>query len=252
MRRLLLLFSLILTTSSALAERPLVAEISSHDITIHSAFDGTELILFGVRNQPGDIIVVVRGPAKKATIRKKENVMGIWINRTFEKFYNVPAFYAMASSRPYELIPKSIYFDALQVGYEEAIHPFRLARAEVLSEDERARREIFARALLRDMRSHALYGTDIAKVNFIGGGLFKTTIVFPDNTPTGIYSAEVYLFSDGQISGMHATPIYVYKSGFDALIYNLAHEHPVIYGLVAIILGISGGLAAIWLFSRRT
>ncbi|NET71449.1 MAG: hypothetical protein F6K62_11105 [Sphaerospermopsis sp. SIO1G2] len=230
--------------------RPLVAEISSHDITIHSAFDGTELTLFGVRNAPGDIVVVIRGPARDATIRKKRRIAGIWVNRDTEHFPHIPAFYAMAASRPYEDIPKSIYFDALQVGYIEAIQPFRLKDSDILSEDDRAVREIFAHALLRELRLQQLYQSDVGQITFVGGGLFRTHITFPDNTPTGTYSAEVYLFSDGEVMGMHTTPIYVYKSGTDAFIYSLAHDNPIIYGIVAIILAIIGGLLAVRLFRR--
>ncbi len=229
---------------------PLVADISSHDITIHTSFHGTELMLFGARNGPGDIVVVVRGPERRAVVRKKEKVFGIWINRVSEKFEHVPAFYAMAASRDYETIPKSIYFDALQVGYDEAIHPFRLSRDDFLSEDERAQREIFARALLRELRVRRLYQKTVNPITFISEGLFRTTIPFPDNTPTGIYTAEVYLFSDGELSSVYTTPIRVYKSGFDAFLYRSAHESPHLYGIVAIAIALLGGWAAITLFNR--
>jgi uncharacterized protein (TIGR02186 family) len=243
---LLLLFLL----SPMAQASPLVAEISSHDITIHSAFNGTDLILFGVRSAPGDIVVVVRGPTRQATVRRKEKVFGIWVNRRTEEFENVPSFYAMAASRDYDAIERSIYFDALQVGYEEAIHPFRLSQDDFLSEDERAQREIFARALLREFRSLRLYQTKVNPITFIAGGLFRTTIHFPDNTPTGVYTAEVYLFSDGEVSSVFTTPIRVYKSGMDAVISNLAHRSPHLYGVIAILLALLGGWAAIRLFSR--
>ena len=239
-----------IVTATPTAASPLVADISSHDITIHTAFHGTELMLFGARNSPGDIVVVVRGPERRAIVRKKERVFGIWANRQSEKFEHVPAFYAMASSRPYETIPKSIYFDALQVGYGEAVHPFRLSRDDFLSEDERAQREVFARALLRELRLHHLYQKEVNPITFISEGLFRTTITFPDNTPTGIYTAEVYLFSDGELSGVYTTPIRVYKSGFDAFLYRFAHESPHLYGIVAIAMALLGGWAAITLFKR--
>ncbi len=230
--------------------RPLVAEISTHDITIHSAFDGTELILFGVRNAPGDLVVVVRGPTRDAMIRKKQRTFGIWVNRESESFNAIPGFYAMAASRAYENIPKSIYFDALQIGYEEAIQPLRMKDTTALSEEERAHREIFARALLRELRDQRLYQTQVEAITFVGGGLFRTTIPFPDNTPTGTYTAEVYLFGDGELIGMHTTPIYVYKSGVDSWIYTLAHETPALYGVLAITLALFGGMFAIKLFDR--
>jgi uncharacterized protein (TIGR02186 family) len=241
---------LLLALKTAVAS-PLVAEISNHDITIHTSFHGTELILFGVRNASGDIVVVVRGPERRAVVRKKERTFGIWANRQLETFEHVPAFYAMAASRDYEAITKSIYFDALQVGYDEAIHPFRLSREDFLSEDERAKREVFARALLREFRTRRLYQTDVSPITFISEGLFRTTIPFPDNTPTGVYTAEVYLFADGEVIGVYTTPIRVYKSGFDAFLFNAAHTHPALYGLCAILLALAGGLMAIKLFNRN-
>ncbi len=251
MKILLALFFLCCSAFPALADRPLVAEVSSHQITIHTKFDGTELILFGVRNDPGDIIVVVRGPDKEATIRKKEKVYGIWVNRKTQIFDAIPSFYSVASSRPYENIKKSIYFDALQIGHNYAIQRFGANNMMMISEDDRAEREIFARALLREMRTLSLYNAKTDDITFIGGGLFRTNIQFPDNTPTGTYTAEVYLVNDGEISGMHTTPIFVYKSGLDAFVYDLAHESPVLYGIVAILMAVIGGLLAIKLFSKR-
>jgi uncharacterized protein (TIGR02186 family) len=230
---------------------PLVAEVSNHDITIHTAFHGTELILFGVRNTAGDIVVVVRGPERRATVRKKERVFGIWANRQSETFNDVPAFYAMASSRDYDSIKRSIYFDALQIGYDEAIHPFRLSNEEFMSEDERARQEVFARALLQQFRDKRLYQSKVQPIVFVGEGLFRTTIPFPDNTPTGIYTAEFYLFNDGELTGVYTTPIRVYKSGFDAFVYRAAHHHPILYGIGAIALALCGGWIAIQLFNKR-
>ena len=249
--KLLYAFFICWLSCSAFAQRPLVAEVSSHQITIHSKFDGTDLILFGVRNDPGDIIVVVRGPDKQATIRKKEKIYGIWVNRKTQLFDAIPSFYSVASSRPYENIRKSVYFDALQIGYNHAIQRFGINNMMMISEDDRAEREIFARALLREMRGLSLYNITTQDITFIGGGLFRTNIHFPDNTPTGTYTAEVYLVNDGEISGMHTTPIFVYKSGLDAFVYDLAHHSPILYGIVAILMAIIGGLLAIKLFSKR-
>jgi uncharacterized protein (TIGR02186 family) len=250
-RALLCCISILCYSLSAHADKPLVAELSSHHITIHSKFDGTNLILFGVRNDSGDIILVVRGPSKKATIRKKEKRYGIWVNRDSQVFDAIPSFYSVASSRPYEEITKSIYFDALQIGYHHAIQRFGTNNMMLISEDERAQREIFAHALLKQMRSLSLYGNSTAPITFIGGGLFHTTIHFPDNTPTGTYTAEVYLVNDGMISGTHTTPIYVYKSGVDALIYHLAHDSPALYGVFAILMACFGGMLAVRLFNRQ-
>jgi uncharacterized protein (TIGR02186 family) len=230
--------------------KPLVADISSNFITIHTAFEGTELMLFGARNDPGDIVVVIRGPMRDATVRRKDRIFGIWVNRTQEVFESIPGFYALAASRQYEQIEKSIYFDSLGIGYEEAITPPRLLRTAMMAEDERAQREIFSRALLRELRQRNLYGTLTGEVEFIGETLFKVRIPFPDNVPRGEYTAEVYLFSDGELMGGHTSPISVHKTGFDAFVYEMAHENPLTYGILAVIVALVAGWMASFIFER--
>lgn len=229
--------------------RPLVAEISSHHITIHSAFEGTELLLYGVRNAPGDMVVVVRGPSRDAIVRRKRRVFGVWVNRESETFPQLPSFYAVASSRRFEEIERSVYFNALGIGYREAITTFHPPAKPGRAPDSEQRTS-FATALLADLRRRQLYHDEVTDITFLGEGLFSTRISFPDNTPTGAYTAEVYLFDDGALQGVHTTPIYVYKSGLDSFIFQLANNHPLLYGAMAIILALLGGMVAVRLFKR--
>jgi hypothetical protein len=61
--------------------QPLVADLSSHLITITSSYTGTDLLLFGAVEQGGDVIVVVHGPTEPLVVRRKERVAGVWVNR---------------------------------------------------------------------------------------------------------------------------------------------------------------------------
>lgn len=222
--------------------KPLVADISSHTITIHSAFHGTQLMLFGARNDAGDVVVVVRGPEKRAIVRKKERVGGIWINKTTEKFDNVPSFYAIKASKPYKDIIKSKYFDALGIGENTAIAP--LIINDTKTSNISPQRAQFQEALLRYLHNASLYDPKIGSVSFIEETLFKTTIPFPDGTPRGTYTAEVYLFSDGELVGSYTAPIDVVKIGLDAFIFESAHTHSIAYGIAAIAMAITiGGLS---------
>lgn len=246
-----LLFAVMFLLPCMAMAKPLVSDISSHRITINTAFEGTELMLFGARGEPGDIVVVVRGPRNKVTVRRKEKVWGMWINRTKEKYDNVPGFFALASSRPFEEIKKSIYFPALGIGYDDAIRPMEPSLEDVPLNVERevVQRE-FAHALLRHLRSGALYSRAPGDVKFIGETLFKTRIPFPDNMPRGVYTAEVYLFSEGELIGAQTIPIQVQKSGVDAFIYEAAQERGYLYGITAILLALLFGWGASALFQR--
>src|SRR5262249_35051495 len=76
------------------AER-LVSSLSSHVIRITPSFVGTQLVLFGIverdaesppRHGSYDVVATVKGPPETLVVRRKERVVGIWVNtdsRTF-------------------------------------------------------------------------------------------------------------------------------------------------------------------------
>jgi uncharacterized protein (TIGR02186 family) len=70
------------------------------------------------------------------------------------------------------------------------------------------------------------------------------------NVPIGRYTANVYLFRDGQIVSKNQSTLEVSKAGFERMIYLLAFNHPLIYGLLAVALAMLAGLAG-WAAFRR-
>lgn len=87
-------------------------------------------------------------------------------------------------------------------------------------------------------------------VTFIGKRLFRTTIPFPANVPTGTYHVEVYSLREGRVVDMAATPLVVSKAGFGAALYDFAHEYSAAYGLIAIATAAVAGWAAGAMFRR--
>ncbi|MEK6746910.1 MAG: TIGR02186 family protein [Pseudomonadota bacterium] len=238
-----LIYPFLLIISAPAQSAPLVADLSNYTIAMDSSFNGTRLFLFGVRNDTGDIVVVVRGPEKNYIVRKKEKIAGVWVNRDRIKFYNVPNYYAMASSKTLSDINKFAIFDRMGIGENNLLNNPSIPNAENLSE--------FETAFLNHQRINRLYYTNPDNISFMGETLFKTVIEFSDKIPSGEYTAEIYLISDGEIVGMQSTPISVAKSGLDAFIYNYAHNSPVLYGISAIILALSFGWLAGRLFEIR-
>lgn len=238
-----LIYFLLLIISAPTQSAPLVADLSNYTIAMDSSFNGTRLFLFGVRNDTGDIVVVVRGPEKSYIVRKKEKIAGVWVNRDRIKFYNVPNYYAVASSKTLSDINKSAIFDRIGIGEDNLLNNPSIPDAENLNE--------FETAFLNHQRINRLYYTNPDNISFMGETLFKTVIEFSDKIPSGEYTAEIYLISDGEVVGMQSTPISVAKSGLDAFIYNYAHNSPVLYGISAIILALSFGWLAGRLFEIR-
>ncbi|MBL8698629.1 MAG: TIGR02186 family protein [Alphaproteobacteria bacterium] len=221
----------------------LVADLSAHEIAITAGFSGTELLLFGATEGDGDVIVVVRGPNATMNVRRKSRVLGIWINTESMRFHEVPSFYRVASSKPIDQITTAGMRQRLQIGIDAVrARPARETSPERLAE--------FRGGLIRNKVRDQLWDDAPAQVNFLGPKLFRTTIKFPPNVPTGNYMVEVFLVKDGREVGGQTTPMRVKKTGIGATIYDFAHQRAALYGLVAVLVAVVAGWSASAAFRR--
>ena len=51
-------------------------------------------------NKDQDLVIVIRGPAVDMTVRRKERIFGIWLNREQIQLTGMPGYYFLASTRP--------------------------------------------------------------------------------------------------------------------------------------------------------
>lgn len=247
MRRLrlhaLLLLCLAALAAGRAGAQALVADLSSHEIAITTGFSGTELLLFGATEGEGDVVVVVRGPASTVNVRRKSREFGIWINTESAAFGGVPSFYRVAASKPLEQITSPGLRQRHQIGIEAI-------RAEPLSDLAPASLGEFRGGLVRNKVREEFWDDTTLPITFLGPKLFRTTIRFPPNVPTGIYTVEVFLLKNGQQIGAQTTPMRVLKTGVGAAIYDFAHRHAALYGIVAVLLAVAAGWSASAAFRR--
>jgi uncharacterized protein (TIGR02186 family) len=217
--------------------QPLVADLSRHLIAITAAFDGTEVLLFGTVERGADVVVVVRGPAETAVVRRKSRTLGVWLNTESMRFENVPSFYALASSGPVDtLLPP-----AVRVRHRIGVEALNLTPAGALSPAEAA---AFRDGLVRNKRGTGLYPTEPAAVRFVSGGLFRTTIAFPANVRPGRYAVEVFDVRDGTIIAAQQSALIITKVGVEARLSEFARSEAPLYGLGAIVFAVAAGWAA--------
>ena len=216
---------------------PLVADLTSHLIGITGAFAGASVVLFGATDGPGDVVVVVRGPEHDIAVRRKRRVAGVWVNAKEEVFAGVPSFYSIASSRPLDAIttPAVQSFHELGLNY---LH-LRLDRGPLRDEDTP-----FRDALIQTQQRDNVFGETVGKVDFLGDRLFRTTLVFPSNVPTGTYLVQVFLIRNRGVVSGQTTPLVISKIGIDAEIVDFAERRAAIYGLVAVATAMMAGWLA--------
>ncbi len=239
MRRALPFLLLLLWPAPGRAAEPLIADLTSHFVAITTGFTGTDVVLFGATDGPGDVIVVVRGPNRDAVVRHKSRVAGLWINTRQMTFTGVPSYYAVYSTRPLEDIMPS----ALRTLQDIGLANLPLAAAE----KGRTPQEIadFRAALIRERREQALYADAVGGFNFLGSELFHLALGFPANVPTGNYTVQIFLVRDKRVVGGQTSPLYISQAGLDAEVNDFAQRRALLYGLLAVI----GAALAGWLSS---
>ena len=224
---------------------PLVADLSSHLVAITTGFTGTNVLLFGATNGPGDIAVVVRGPAKDEVVRRKGRFGPIWANASAVMFNEVPSYYRVASSRPLEEFAPQMLLTSRKIG----IDTIRMITADETVTS--AQMSEFRKALVRIKAKDNLYDQGISDITLMSNRLFRTELHFPANVPTGTYMVEVYLFREGQITSAEIVPLNISKIGIGAEIYDFAHgRFAFFYGLLAVVLAAGAGWAASAVFRR--
>jgi uncharacterized protein (TIGR02186 family) len=214
-----------------------VADLSSHLIAITSGFTGSSVVLFGATEGRGDIIAVVRGPEREMTVWRKGKVAGIWVNAESVVFGNVPSFYTVAASRPIEEIvapgPAALY----RIGTGN----LKLQAKPPATPEEAAR---FGAALVAEQKRDGLFASETSKIAFLGERLFRTTIGFPANVPTGTYIVEVFLVRDRDVVSGQTTPLVVSKVGLDAAVSDFATRQSAAYGAIAVVTAVVAGWLA--------
>lgn len=236
------IFALILLLGlPAAAQAPMVADISERRIGIDSGFKGTELLLFGSLSEPGDVVIIVKGPAQELTVRRKSRIAGVWVNAESLTFEDAPGFYVVASNRPLDEIAS----DRVMRRHEIGIANLRLTAPEKLAPDDP-----YLDAVKRLRSESGLYREEPEGVSIREGQLYRTEIGFPANVPVGQYTTQIFLFQDGRVVAAETSPILIDKSGLERAIYAFAHDWPFFYGVIAVIVAGFAGWAAAQIFRK--
>jgi uncharacterized protein (TIGR02186 family) len=221
---------------------PLISGISTNEINVDTEFKGAQILLFGAKNDAGNVVITVRGPRKNFIISKKENLIGVWFNSERINFKNSYGFYSLFSTyddgemiqqdlNEYELGKNNIQFEIQNNLSPSKINEFRFQLIDLLEQKK-------------------FYSASTKPIDFLDETLFKLIIDFPKNILLGTYVIEIYLINNGSVLSFQSIPVYVNQVGVSAKISNFASEQSVLYGLIAVFLAIFVGFATNYFFAR--
>ena len=162
-------------------------------------------------------------------MRRKAARFGIWVNTDAVEIDRAPSFYAVATTRPARRDPAHTEDLRYRISTRRAI---RSVGAPTTSPTRRA----FTDALIRIReRERALPDRRRRRARCEDDAVLDASIALPANLTEGDYTARIFLTRDGEVIDRYATAIYVQKVGLERLLYNLAHEQPLIYGLLSLV-----------------
>ncbi len=223
--------------------------ISTSEIAVRSNFAGADITVFGAIKHANpmtlalgqyDVVVTLEGPRMEATVRKKQRVFGIWINRYSVDFLPIPTSYSLSSTRPIDLIATQQELRQKAIGIDNLRLPPSSAAGGETDVDE------FRKALLRIKQQDDLYRSDSQGVQFVSTTLFKASIRLPASIPVGTHVVHGYLFKNGEFVAEKTLPLHVVKTGIEQYVNTVSKNDAFLYGVFAVFLaGFSGWIGSV-------
>ena len=239
--------------SEAICAERLVVSLTNHRVMITSNYTGVDLVLFGsverdaaaARAAPYDIVATIIGPRESLRTRRKERVLGIWVNTESRTFVDAPSYLAILASRPLDAIVSPETQRRLQLGIANTPLP------ELVHNDiGEVSNDPFRAALVRLMRDRTLYSEKSNAVTFLTPTLFRASLSLPAGVPTGSYAIDVKLFSDGAFIAQTDSAFEIVKVGFEQFVVSESREHGLLYGMATAAMALLTGWIASVVFRR--
>lgn len=241
--------SLFAASSPGKAQAPSPTEniqigLSTDNVSITAGFSGADLTIFGslenadprvARQGRYDIIVVLEGPARPVVVRRKDRVLGIWVNLESETFENVPVSYSVATTRPLQDVTDPNSYKQLSLGAAN------LYMQPADDGDSPATIQEFTAALRERKSATGLYSENVGGVQFLSQNLFRATVRLAPNVPVGTHKARAFLFKSGLFIKESSAQLEIRKSGFEQSIFRVAHDYSFLYGIFAVSLAMLTG-----------
>ena len=221
-------------------------DLSDQEIEIQTNFKGKEVIIFGLSEPGFETIISIKGPEKDTIIRKKERIFMFWFNTKKIIYRNLPSIFFIASTAPIKsilnedtIIKNSLYFNESMIN---------IMKQRNFNFNKKNKIDNWNNNLIKIKKEENFYKEYNIKI--VENKLFQTRIFFPSNTIPGKYNVNIFQVKDKIIFSKKNKKIIIKKTGVGSKIFKFAHEHPVGYGIISILLALCAGLIAATAFRR--
>ncbi len=207
---------------------------SPNELAIDALFDGTTITVSGTVPEGAQVIVRFIGLPETIHMKWKEKAMGLlWMNRQNVNFEDAPSVCLTAVTEGVDEAARKHY------GVEGVLDRIKVESKEIAAEP--ALKEF----LLYKERAK-LYTDDAGKAVLEppkdGFQDFHADLRLPSRITPGQYTLEVFALRDGQILAKGVSHMDAKFVGAPAMMAGMAFNHGALYGILAVIAAIIGGL----------
>ncbi len=223
---------------------------TKREVDIGLMYNGDFIYFVGsVPDASADVIVKLTSTEDEPiSVNRKGRVALMWMNVKQFAITGLPLLYKIHSTRPINQILSGDMANELGIGYDVLKNQMQIKVVRGRAEADDA--DVVFNGILQLKRESNLYNIDEKRIEISGGKLFKHYFRFPPAAKEGIYRAESYIFREGRLVAKGVDEVRVQKKGIEAAFTNLAYNHPVLYGIIALAVALSMGLLVGFVFKK--
>jgi uncharacterized protein (TIGR02186 family) len=218
-------------------------------LLITSFFHGEEISIQALIPADHEVALRMLGPEEDLHLLEKGRVWGLWMNVRQVTFHHVPKLYLLHTSKNLSALADQETRDRLRMDYRSL-----LSRS--LGTDEVPSKSLLLDQLIKLKEHDKLYQIQAGSIRIksLGDGSLDqidAKLPLPARISPGSYTLELISFYNGRGTLLQRKSIEVRLSGFPDLLYRLARENGLIYGVLAVVFATLSGLAIGVVFTSR-
>jgi pyruvate,water dikinase len=224
------------------------ASIEPTRISAGSFYDGASIIVRGSVDEDSQVAIRVIGPPEHRSFNRRAKIGGaIWGGVEHVTFEHAPSLYAVYTSAALGVVARPAVRGQLHLGYE-TLEPRMVVKGTSVAKMD------MVEQFVRLKESEGLYRVAPGAVSLEdvenGRRAFQIAMALPDTATPGDIEVAVYEFHDGSVVGEVTERVSLQRVGMPALLFRLAHEHAVSFGLLAVLALVATGVGVDLLGSR--
>lgn len=228
---------------SLAAQEQLDLTVQPETITIGASFTGTTLAVSGLIPEDCEAVAVMSGERKELHLKEKGKALGLlWMNMGSLKYTGVPDVFFVAS-------PRAIG-DMKGTGPEDELSVSRVGfsglKNTITVESEKPGTLKYVDELFKLKSKDGLYQEQTGNVTYTEAGngskAFHVNIALPSRLSPEKYTVHVYAVKDGRIVSDGEKPVEAKLTGIPLFLANMAFGNSLLFGILATLIAIFGGL----------